>query len=157
MIIEYSNIVLFLLNKGGIIILMNDLDKLAKKHGIKFIALYGSFVHKKKEPSDIDIALIFNDEKKVLTIDEYSELTRFFSVYFKQPFNEIDIVVLNKMSSPVLRYQATKEPKLIYGNEKEFLTWRAMILKIYMDTKRFRDLTDKYINSKISKISKVYV
>lgn len=128
---------------------MNDFDKIVKKYGIKFIALYGSFVHKRKEPSDVDIALVFNSEKKVLTIDEYSELTRFFSIYFKKPFNEIDIVVLNRASSPILRFQVAKEPKLIYGNAKEFLSWRAMALKIYMDTKRFRNLTDKYINSKI--------
>lgn len=127
---------------------MNNLNKLAKKYGIKFIALYGSFVHKRNEPNDIDIALIFNNEKQT-SIDEYTELTRFFSVYFKQPFNKIDIVVLNRATSPILRFQAAKKPKLIYGDAKEFLTWRAMALKIYMDTKKFRDLTDKYIDSKI--------
>lgn len=127
---------------------MNSLDKIAKKYDIKFIALFGSFVNKRKKPSDIDIALIFNAEKQI-SIEDYTDLTRFFSLYFKRPFNEIDIVVLNRVVSPILRFQAAKEPKLIYGDAKEFLSWRSAALKIYMDTKRFRDLTDKYINSKI--------
>lgn len=127
---------------------MNDLNKIAKKYDIKFIALFGSFVNKRKKPDDIDIALVLNSEKQ-FSVDAYTDLTRFFSVYFEKPFNKIDIAVLNRASSPLLRFNIAKEPKLIYGNPKEFLKWRAMSLKIYMDTKRFRDLTDKYINSKL--------
>lgn len=127
---------------------MKSLNKIAKKYGIKFIVLYGSFVHKLKEPSDIDIALVFDSEKQI-SIEKYTVLTKFFSTYFKKPFNEIDAIALNRATSPILQFQIAKEPKLIYGDAKEFLKWRAMALKIYMDTKKFRDLTDQYINSKI--------
>lgn len=122
------------------------LNKIAKKYAIKFIIIYGSFIYQKKEPEDIDIAVLA--EKKIL-LEEYAELLHFFSSYFQNSFKNIDLVILNNETPPLLGFQIVKNSKLLWGGQKEFLNWKARAVKKYMDTKKFRELTDIYLKSKI--------
>lgn len=122
------------------------LNKIAKKYAIRLIIIYGSFVHQKKEPDDIDIAVF--SEKKIL-LEEYGELLHFFSFYFKNSSKNIDLVILNNETPPLLGFQIVKSSKLLWSSRKEFLNWRAKAVKKYMDTEKFRELTDIYLKSKI--------
>jgi predicted nucleotidyltransferase len=77
--------------------------------------LFGSFVKcKAKKSSDIDIALLLNEQK----ISGFSMLD-FITVMEKNIGRKTDVVILNK-ADEVLKYEVRRQGKLIFERSEEY-------------------------------------
>jgi len=116
--------------------------KIAKKFQLKLIVIFGSFASgKNREYSDLDIGVlgskdVFFDEQIVLT----NELSQIFN-------KNIDLSVLNR-ANPLLLFQASKNPILIYGNRQNFLKFKLYAFNVYNDYAPYFKM-EKNLNKKI--------
>lgn len=118
--------------------------EVAKKFKLKLIIIFGSFANGKNSiDSDLDIAVLgsknvsFNNQ-----IDLISELSRIFN-------NEVDLTVLNT-ANPLLLFQVSKNPILLYGNREELLKFKLRAFKTYHDYAPYFAMERK-LNKKIIK------
>jgi Nucleotidyltransferase domain. len=99
---------------------------------VKLVYLFGSQVSQKTGPlSDYDFAFYLEekDKKKLfdLKLDLISSLSRILKT------DNIDVVILNEVESPELKYNIIKEGKLIYEIEPYRLLVEPRILNDYFD------------------------
>ena len=99
---------------------------------VKMVYLFGSQVSQKTGPlSDYDFAFYLEekDKKKLfdLKLDLISSLSRILKT------DNIDVVILNEVESPELKYNIIKEGKLIYEIEPYRLLVEPRILNDYFD------------------------
>ena len=112
---------------------IQNLNSLFLKYSqIKLVYLFGSQVSQKTGPlSDYDFAFYLEekDEKKSfdLKLDLISSLSRILKT------DNIDVVILNEVESPELKYNIIKEGKLIYEIEPYRLLVEPRILNDYFD------------------------
>ena len=120
---------------------MDNLKKLFQsKPQIKLVYLFGSQVSQKTGPlSDYDFAFYAreNDKKKLfdLKLNLIEELSQLLKT------DKIDVVILNEVESPELKYNIIKEGKLIYETEPYRLLVEPRILNDYFD---FHNLLLRY-------------
>jgi predicted nucleotidyltransferase len=118
-----------------------NLTKIAKKHGLSLILLFGSYVNgKMHSKSDFDIAILSKSE---LDLDEhlklYSELSGFFS------HKELDLVSLNH-ADPLLLKQILTNCTLLYGSNRAFAEFKIYAFKRYCDYKIYFDLEKRFVH-----------
>jgi len=99
---------------------------------VKLVYLFGSQASQKTGPlSDYDFAFYLEekDKKKLfdLKLDLISSLSRILKT------DNIDVVILNEVESPELKYNIIKEGKLIYEIEPYRLLVEPRILNDYFD------------------------
>jgi len=116
--------------------------KIAKKFQLKLIVIFGSFVGgKNRKDSDLDIAVLGLREVSFKEqISLINELSRIFN-------KNIDLSVLNK-ANPLLLFQASKNPILLYGSREEFLKFKLYAFKAYNDYAPYFAM-EKNLNKKI--------
>ncbi len=105
---------------------------------IKLLYVFGSRARNKTTPlSDYDFA-IYLDEKtsKQKEKDIILQLIARLSIILKS--NKVDVVVLNKTLSPILKYMVLKEGKLIYQKEPYKLIAEPAIYNEYFDFQVFK-------------------
>ncbi len=116
--------------------------KIAKKFQLKLIVIFGSFVSgKNRKDSDLDIAVLGSREvsfkEQISLINELSQI-----------FNKnIDLSVLNR-ANPLLLFQASKNPILLYGSREEFLKFKLYAFNAYNDYAPYFEM-EKNLNKKI--------
>jgi len=116
--------------------------KIAKKFQLKLIVIFGSFASgKNREDSDLDIAVL--GSKKV-SFNEQISLTNGLSRLYNK---NVDLSILN-MANPLLLFQASKNPILLYGSREEFLKFKLYAFNAYNDYAQYFEM-EKNLNKKI--------
>jgi predicted nucleotidyltransferase len=122
-----------------------QINEFCKKNEINLLVLFGSFIkNKHKIDSDLDVALL--SKKKLNKLKLIVQLELIFQ-------KEIDIVSLTFATDPLLRYEIFFSGKPVFENsiglfeEEKLKSW-----KLYIDTKKIRDLRDQSIKKYIRKI-----
>ncbi|MBU2109383.1 nucleotidyltransferase domain-containing protein [Patescibacteria group bacterium] len=120
----------------------NQIKTARKKYSLDFIVLFGSSAKEVfKKTSDIDIAI---KSPSPIGLKQYSEIQSEIAKAFKTKSEKIDLIEI-LYTSPILMRQIAKYGRLLAGNFLEFKKFQAATLKKYFDTKKFRDLTKRYI------------
>lgn len=116
--------------------------KIAKKFQLKLIVIFGSFANEKnRNDSDLDIAVLGSKEisfKEQISL--INELSRIFN-------KNVDLSVLNK-ANPLLLFQASKNPILLYGKREDFLKFKLYAFNVYNDYAPYFEM-EKNLNKKI--------
>jgi predicted nucleotidyltransferase len=105
------------------------IKELAKEFNLKLVLLFGSQSSSKThKESDIDFAVL---PEKGLTFEQEISLNTKLSGLFGDA-KIIDLINLRKVN-PLLRYEIAKNSLLIYGKEKEFLGFKALAFRSYIE------------------------
>ncbi len=119
-----------------ILSLQPEIKKLAEKHRLSFVTLFGSQARGNVHPdSDIDIAVIGKDDHdKMRLMADFSDLLK-----------REDVEVVNLAhASPTLMHSVVKDGVLLYERENgEFLKWKLYAIWVWLDTAWLRRLRDK--------------
>jgi len=116
--------------------------KIAQKYQLDLLILFGSRVKVKKfltDESDFDIAY---RAKKDLQGKEMINLNCDLMGLFKN--DRVDIVDIKK-ADPLLKFAISRNSKLIYGDEIEYLNFKSSAFKSYIDAQPLFDLESKFI------------
>lgn len=89
--------------------------------------------------SDFDVAVLFNH---ALSLKEKSELASKLAVKLKITEDKVDLVDLWN-ASPLLQHQIASNGKLLEGDELDFLRFKVLAWKRYMDTAKLRRAREK--------------
>lgn len=101
--------------------------EVAKKFKLKLVIIFGSFANgKNRADSDLDIAVLGS---KNVSFDSQIDLIRELSRVFNK---EVDLTVLNT-ANPLLLFQVSKNPILLYGDRGELLKFKLYAFKSYHD------------------------
>ena len=115
--------------------------KIAKKFQLKLIIIFGSFANgKNRADSDLDIAVLGFKE---VSFNGQISLTNELSAVFNK---NIDLSVLNK-ANPLLLFQASKNPILLYGGREDFLKFKLYAFNAYNDYAPYFEM-EKNLNKK---------
>jgi len=115
----------------------NDLRKkllpiFQKYEEIKLVYLFGSQATGKAGPlSDYDFAIYLDEKDKKRSLDIKLELLASISQALQT--DKVDIVVLNIVDAPELKYNIIKEGKLIFERESFKVLVEPRILNEYLD------------------------
>ena len=119
------------------------LARMARKHGLSFVILHGSYATGRAKPdSDLDIAVVAKKEpehKKILAL--YDDFGKIFG---NNRNRELDLKALNH-TDPLFRYEVVRDGKLLFGNETEYEVFKASVRLAYDDAQPLRDLERKLI------------
>lgn len=112
----------------------NILEKIAKKHNLLLVVLYGSFAQgQETEESDVDVAIL---KKGNIDIEDYYEdygklITSFEGVF---PNRRIDLVPL-RGRDPLFFHQIMNKSVLLYGDPALYRRFKVNALMRYIDAK----------------------
>jgi len=124
-----------------------DFEKIAKKHNLQLILLFGSAASSKLHPqSDIDIAVL--SEKPDLSLESYSNLIFDFQKCF--PKREVDLAIINR-ADPLFLKKITENCRLLYGNPQELARLKIYAFKRYVDHRRYFNLEKKFAQNFIKR------
>lgn len=117
-------------------------EAVAKKHGLSFVALFGSqATGRTHEKSDIDIAVL---GKEALPPNVQTKIWGEFSDAFKR--DDIEVVDL-ATASPTMMYVIVRDGKLLHeGAEGDFMSWKFYALGVWRDTAWLRDLSNRKLH-----------
>jgi len=121
-----------------------EIDNLKKlfqsKSQIKLVYLFGSQACKTSGPlSDYDFAFYIDEKDKKKLFDLKLNLISKLSQLLKS--DKIDVVILNMVESPELKYNIIKDGKLIFEREPYRILIEPQILNSYFD---FHNLLLRY-------------
>jgi len=110
---------------------------------VKLVILFGSMAAGKSgENSDVDVAVLSDH---ALSLQEKFELKEELSAKLKELEDKIDLIDLWS-APPLLQYQVAQNGKLLKGSETDFIRFRVLAWKRYLDTAKFRRLREKVLN-----------
>jgi predicted nucleotidyltransferase len=121
-----------------------EIEKLAKKHNLSLVLLYGS--HAKgnmRTDSDIDLAVL---GVKPISTDDLITLSNEFAQIFE--VNEIDVKSLHH-TGPLFRYQVMQNSVLLYGRNYDYLTFKSYAFRDYHDSKDLFRLKEVLIRKRM--------
>jgi len=115
----------------------NKIKKVVKKYDLKMVLLFGSRVSGRINfDSDVDIAYLSGRE---LSGKEIINLNCDFIDIFN--CDKIDMVDLKRVN-PFLRYEISRNSKLLFGNEIDYLKFKAFAFRSYIDHQPLFKLQD---------------
>ena len=118
------------------------LNRVAQKHAIDLILLFGSAVTGKQHPSsDLDIAVLFQKERS-LSSAEYSELVHSLREIF--PDQTIDLGIINH-ADPLFLKKVTENCRILYGPPRKLMELKIYAFKRYQDHRRYFDMEQQYV------------
>lgn len=122
--------------------LRKEFSKIAKESNIMLAILFGSQANgKTHRNSDVDIAVLTN---KILGPMELARLG--FEITQKLKIGRLEIVDL-RQATPLLLKEVALKSVLLYEKEKnDFSHFKIQALKLFMETKHFRELRDSSLN-----------
>lgn len=120
-------------------------ETVAKKHGLSFVALFGSqATGRTHAKSDVDIgvarrSISYFEETPVPLIEIENELTR--------ALNRDDVEVVNLSTvSPTLMYSVVEEGVALYETKpNEFFEWKLFAMKVWRETQWLRDRAHQHL------------
>ena len=124
---------------------IKKIEEVARKFGIRYVILFGSFAHKTStEESDIDIAIKLKTKDKKEAVRILKELAILLP-------DNIDIVLINFAPFSLL-YEIYTKGKLIYcENKEEFYEDAFKVVKKYEDWKKIARVYEKREMMKVMK------
>ncbi|MCI0680453.1 nucleotidyltransferase domain-containing protein [bacterium] len=122
----------------------NKIDAVAKKHGLRFVILHGSYATGKirsaageVKGSDLDIAVLGNER---LSFNVMLDLIGAFGDIFGDGSErELDVKQLHGVDS-LFRFFVVKDGVLLYGDRTAYDEFCAFAYRDYMDSRDLRDL-----------------
>lgn len=130
-----------------------EIKKIAEKHKIKFIVLFGSQTKgAPREDSDFDVAVYMDGFNG---LDAYNAALFGLAGALNIPSQKVDLTDL-KNANPLLRYEITREGKLLFGNELDYLEFKAFAFRDYIMAKSLLDL-EYFLIKKRHKLLEKYV
>ncbi len=116
-------------------------------NSLKLIILFGSqATGTAGKTSDTDIAVLGD---RPLTLDERSKLEEKYAAHFSISEEMIDLVDLS-IAPPILRYQVVQSGKLLYGTEEDFIRFKVLAWKQYLNTEKFRRYRQQSLEDKFN-------
>ncbi len=116
-------------------------------NSLKLIILFGSqATGNAGKTSDTDIAVLGD---RPLTLDERSELEEKYANRFSVSEEMIDLVDLS-IAPPILRYQVAQSGKLLHGSEEDFIRFKVLAWKQYLNTEKFRRYRQQSLEDKFN-------
>ena len=118
------------------------------KNNVSLFIVFGSYAKEKARPqSDIDIALVLENEKdyanKLLLIFELE------GIFQKQ----VDLVLLKPTTEPLLRFEIFSTGRPLFMRQSHlFEESKLHAWKIYLDTKKIREMRKKFISNYVRKL-----
>jgi predicted nucleotidyltransferase len=113
------------------------LEQVCLELGIRMLILFGSRARhdgRLKPDSDLDLGLLFHTET---SFELYGQcFDRLADVF---PGYSLDLGFLHQ-ADPLFRYEVFRDGRLLYGDEMDFLEYRAFAFRDYIDSKDLRDL-----------------
>lgn len=128
-----------------------EVKEIAQKYQLKLLVLFGSQVKGKRfrtSNSDFDFAY---QAKKNLASQELIGLNN--DLINLSGNNRVDIVNLQG-TDPLLKFEISKNCQLIYGDQRDFLEFKAQAFKAYIDAQPLFDLENKLIKRKQAKLGR---
>ncbi len=111
--------------------------------GIKLIILFGSrAAGTVGARSDTDIAVLAD---RALSTAEYAEICRKMGDQLQVNEDTIDIAELRD-ASPLLQREVAENGKLLWGDQRDFIRFRVLAWKRYMDTAKFRRARERFLD-----------
>lgn len=103
--------------------------------GIKLVILFGSQATKKAgKNSDTDVAVLSDHP---LTLEEKTEIGIEVAGMFNISEDTVDVVDIWH-APPLLQHEIASNGKLIFGDNFDFIRFRVLAWKRYLDTAKFR-------------------
>ena len=110
---------------------------------VRLIILFGSRARETAgAASDIDIGILMHAARQPLTVDQKMELKIRIAEKFSFHEDHIDLVDLS-VASPLLQYRAAEEGKLLFGMPYDFLRFKVLAWKRYLDTAKLRRMREE--------------
>jgi hypothetical protein len=104
-----------------------NIAKIAKKHGLELVMLFGSFASgENRKDSDIDIAVL---GKKDMDLKKTLAISQGLSSVFKK---EVDLSVMNR-ANPLLLHQVEQNAVLLFGKDEKFFEFKLRAFRRYQD------------------------
>jgi uncharacterized protein len=118
------------------------ITKIAKKFHLKLVIVFGSFASgKNTKDSDLDVAIL--GEERVSFKEQVGLINDFSTVFNKNA----DLSVLNN-ANPLLLFEVSKNPILLYGSREEFLKFKLYAFNVYNDYAPYFEMENN-LNKKI--------
>lgn len=109
---------------------------------VKLVILFGSQTSKKASAgSDTDVAVLSDQQ---LSLEEKIELKERLSSEMGVSEDKIDLVDLWS-ASPLLQYQVAQNGRLIKGDPSDFIRFKVLAWKRYLDTAKLRRIREQAI------------
>ena len=119
-----------------------SVKKIAEKYGLKLVMFFGSFASgKNRQDSDLDVAVLGSKE---VSFQEQIDIINKFSEIFSE---NVDLSVLNN-GNPLLLFEVSKNAKLLYGSDEEFMKFKLQAFRQYNDYAQYFEM-EKRLNKKI--------
>jgi len=101
----------------------------------RLIILFGSRITgTARIESDFDVAILADNP---LSLEEKDQTTSEVAAKLNISFDKIDLVDIS-VASPLLQHSIAKTGKLISGEKEDFLRFKVLAWKKYLDTAKFR-------------------
>jgi predicted nucleotidyltransferase len=124
-----------------------DLDRVARRHGIRLLLQFGSSVTGKTHPgSDVDLAVLL--ERPALALEEYADLVHELQALF--PGREVDLAVINH-ADPLFLKQVTDTCRLLHGAPGDLQRLKLLAFKRYQDHRRYLELERRFVADALSR------
>lgn len=125
---------------------VDNLEKIVKKLNISLIILFGSQATRTlSQKSDFDIAVF---SRKSLDIKARSQLLSVLAEKFNIDEDKIDLVEISN-ASPLLQFQISSQGKLLWGDSLDFVRFKVLAWKRYLDTAKLRNAREKHLRKRI--------
>lgn len=116
-------------------------------NNLKLVILFGSqATGSAGKTSDTDIAVL---GERPLTLDEKSKLEEQYAQRFSVPEERVDLIDLS-VAPPILKYQVAQSGRLLHGMEEDFIRFKVLAWKQYLNTERFRRYRQQSLESKFN-------
>ena len=114
----------------------NEIVRIAKRYRLSLIYLFGSRAKgRDTKLSDIDIAILLGNEKKVNLRKQILNLIFDLSQFFHS--DRIDLLILNKAGLDI-QYNVVSEGKILYQvNENVRCNYETQVIKLYLDFQKY--------------------
>lgn len=124
-----------------------ELQVAAAKFNLKFVVLFGSHLENRANmESDLDMAIFLNNFSSFNSQFLGNVFTLFSDIF--RGYN-LDISILNSVD-PLFRREIVRKGQLVYGNELEYLEFKAFAFRDYIDTKDLRDIEGRLVKKRQS-------
>lgn len=124
---------------------------ICRDFGVRLLILFGSRATGSPPPtpeSDLDMAVLFT-EKQVLKV--FLELEHALSRFLDTP--RLDLAELSR-ADPLFRWEICANGILLYGEELDFLQYKAYAYRDYRDSQDLRDLENVLLEKKMRYIGR---
>ena len=126
-----------------------DLEQIARRHGIELLLEFGSMVTGQVHPrSDLDLAVLFN--RPVVSFEKLADLRH--ELQSLNPEREVDLAIINH-ADPLFLRRITERCRLLFGPPRRLAELKIYAFKRYQDHRRYLALEREYVHRTLERLS----